>query len=444
MRRTKHVLFAFSPYTYKAVEAYLNRQAARGWALERIGPFEQLARFRRTDRTDLRCCTDLLPYRRGKKGRAKVEEYLALCREGGWELVDRRGALGVFVNRPGTDPAPIQTDREAERAHYRQVRRNSLFWVLIPLLIDLIYWIFLLWTGWRSGGGEWIEGLPLSLYVSWPRNWALIGLAAMLPLLAIPALLRLGGLAWSWVRAWRDSDIPTPAPWVMWGSALVNTAVLVALWIVLVVVTMEAIKQGVISCFLGMFIGGVCLIGHAPAVERMTSHPGEAWRMRGRGIAFAALAAVVIVLTLTVGGGGDQTGIGPAGRYDQVDIRLDQRVEQEYGPGIDSVTAVRYDCWNEALAERVADTLRLEAEMPERVVYQGVTLISDYRCEELAPVDFSWADEAWMGNWIDTGLFEGEGQVLIARRGLVILYLSAPMELTGNDVLRAFREQLEG
>ena len=40
----------------------------------------------------------------------------------------------------------------------------------------------------------------------------------------------------------------------MWGSALVNTAVLVVLWIVLVVVTMEAIKQGVISCFLGMFI----------------------------------------------------------------------------------------------------------------------------------------------------------------------------------------------
>ena len=51
MRQTKHVLFAFSPYTYKAVEAYLNRQAARGWALERIGPFEQLARFRRTDRS---------------------------------------------------------------------------------------------------------------------------------------------------------------------------------------------------------------------------------------------------------------------------------------------------------------------------------------------------------------------------------------------------------
>ena len=66
------------------------------------------------------------------------------------------------------------------------------------------------------------------------------------------------------------------------------------------------------------------------------------------------------------------------------------------------------------------------------------------RCEELAPIDFSWADEAWMGNWIDTGLFEGEGQVLIARRGLVILYLFAPMELTGNDVLRAFREQLKG
>ena len=32
MRKTKHALFAFSSYTYKAVEAYLNRQAARGWA----------------------------------------------------------------------------------------------------------------------------------------------------------------------------------------------------------------------------------------------------------------------------------------------------------------------------------------------------------------------------------------------------------------------------
>ena len=119
-------------------------------------------------------------------------------------------------------------------------------------------------------------------------------------------------------------------------------------------------------------------------------------------------------------------------------------MEQEYGPGIDGVTAVRYDCWNQALAERVADTLRLEAEMPERVVYRGGTLISDYRCEELAPMDFPWAQEAWLGNWTDAGLLGGEGQVLIARRGAVVLYLSAPMELMRADVLRAFQEQLEG
>lgn len=68
MRQTKHVLFAFSPYTYKAVEKYLNDQAVKGWELERIGRFEQLARFRRTHREDLRYCTDLLPYRWGKRG----------------------------------------------------------------------------------------------------------------------------------------------------------------------------------------------------------------------------------------------------------------------------------------------------------------------------------------------------------------------------------------
>ena len=443
MRQTKHVLFAFSPYTYKAVEIYLNRQAAKGWALERIGPFEQLARFRRTDRTDLRYCTDLLPYRRGKKGRAKVEEYLTLCREGGWELADRRGALGVFVNRPGADPAPIQTDREAERAHYRQVRRNSLFWVLLPLAIVLAYWLFALAVAQLSGGTAWREGIPLRIFFGWPRNWALVVWAAVLPLLVLPAMARLGGLAWSWVRTLRDGDIPTPAPWAMWGSAVVNITVLVLLCIALAVVCVEAVKQGNIAYFVGVLIGSVWLIGHSLTVERLTSHPWEAKGMRSRGIAFAALAAAVLVLTLTVGGRGDQTGIGPAGRYGQVDIRLDQTVEQEYGPGIDGVTATRYDCWNQALAERVVDTLWLEAVTPERVVYRGGTLISDYRCEEPVPMDFPWADEAWLGDWTDAGLFGDEGQVLIARRAAVVLYLSAPMELTRADVLRAFQEQLE-
>lgn len=443
MRRTKRALFTFPPYAYKAVERYLNRQAAKGWALEKIGAFG-LARFRRTDREDLRYCADLLPYRRGKKGRAGVEEYLALCREGGWTLVDRQGALGVFASRPGADPAPIQTDPEAERAHYRQVRRNSLFWAAVPLVLALAWWLFALAVAQLSGGTAWREGLLLRICLSWPRNWVLVAWAAVLPLLLLPALARLGGLAWSWVRARRDGDIPTPAPWAMWAGAAVNLTALALLCIALAVVCAQAVQQGNISYFLGLLIGSVCLVARSLILEQTASHPWEARRMRSRGIAFAALSAAVILLALTVGGGGDRTGVGPAGRYDQVDIRLDPRVEQEDGPGIDGVTAARYDCWSEAVAARVADTLRLEAEMPERVVYRGELLLRDYRCQTLAPMDVPWADEAWLGGWTDAGLLGGEGQALVVRRGAVVLYLSAPMELARPDVLEALRGQLEG
>ena len=53
MRKTKHVLFTFSPYEYKGVEGYLNEQAERGWELVKVGSI--LAKFRRTQRTALWC-----------------------------------------------------------------------------------------------------------------------------------------------------------------------------------------------------------------------------------------------------------------------------------------------------------------------------------------------------------------------------------------------------
>ena len=67
MKQTKRVLFTFSPYEYKGVEVYLNSLAARGWELVKVGSV--LASFRRTQRTDLTYCTDLLTYRRRQGGR---------------------------------------------------------------------------------------------------------------------------------------------------------------------------------------------------------------------------------------------------------------------------------------------------------------------------------------------------------------------------------------
>ena len=111
MRKTKHVLFTFSPYEYKGVEAYLNSQAARGWELENVNPLG-VARFRRAQRADLRYCTDLLSYRRRREGRQAEREYLELCRGGGLGAggpVGEHGAVrlparqrsGPHPDRPG-------------------------------------------------------------------------------------------------------------------------------------------------------------------------------------------------------------------------------------------------------------------------------------------------------------------------------------------------------
>ena len=152
MKQTKRVLFTFSPYEYKGVEVYLNSLAARGWELVKVGSV--LASFRRTQRTDLTYCTDLLTYRRRQGGREAQREYLALCREGGWELVDRRGSMGLFASLPGTNPAPIQTDRDTEWYHYKRAYRNSLFWAVAAILPMLCLVLIILLAGGLATAGE--------------------------------------------------------------------------------------------------------------------------------------------------------------------------------------------------------------------------------------------------------------------------------------------------
>ena len=57
MRRKKYTLFNFCTGDFKGVEQYLNRQAAKGWKLDKVGVL--LGRFIWAERDDLRWCVDL-------------------------------------------------------------------------------------------------------------------------------------------------------------------------------------------------------------------------------------------------------------------------------------------------------------------------------------------------------------------------------------------------
>lgn len=120
----------------KALEADLSRRAEAGWALQWL--IAGLACFRRTDRRDLRYCVELKP-----RASEEDEDYLTLCADAGWELAEETSVFRIFASRPGTCPAPLQTDaaldfQENWRTVLREARANALYLPMV-FLIDLLF-----------------------------------------------------------------------------------------------------------------------------------------------------------------------------------------------------------------------------------------------------------------------------------------------------------------
>lgn len=128
--RRKYGLLWFAPMDCKVIQDWLDREAAKGWELERAGLL--LARFRRTGRTDLRCCVDLT-------GRMD-EDYLLFCDGAGWERVLGLNHLNIFKNKPGTDPAPIHTEPVLELEAFRRQHMGAELFTLF----NLPFWLMLI------------------------------------------------------------------------------------------------------------------------------------------------------------------------------------------------------------------------------------------------------------------------------------------------------------
>ena len=128
--RRKYGLLWFAPMDCKVIQDWLDREAAKGWELERAGLL--LARFRRTGRTDLRCCVDLT-------GRMD-EDYLLFCDGAGWERVLGLNHLNIFKNKPGTDPAPIHTEPVLELEAFRRQHMGA----ELITLFNLPFWLMLI------------------------------------------------------------------------------------------------------------------------------------------------------------------------------------------------------------------------------------------------------------------------------------------------------------
>lgn len=127
--------FRYAAEDVKAAQAELDRMADQGWELEELGLL--CAKFRRAEQPR-RCWVESS---RWKSVRRKDEnsraEYLELCDEAGWELVEESRDLFYFRGKKGAHPAPIQTDGTVE---WESVLRKALWDRAYNLIFLTLFW----------------------------------------------------------------------------------------------------------------------------------------------------------------------------------------------------------------------------------------------------------------------------------------------------------------
>ena len=192
--------FRYTAEDAKAAQAELDELADGGWELAELGIFT--ATFHPSEEPR-RCWVEPARWKSSsrKDGQAR-EDYLALCAQAGWDLLDEAGGLFYFQARPGTHPVPIQTDGSME---WEEVLKKSLWNQAYTFFYLVIYWV-----AWSAG----------RYFLDRPRLWEVFfsngAMAAQLLLLVWVALeLFLGLRVVRYRRKCRkaaETGAPMPVP----------------------------------------------------------------------------------------------------------------------------------------------------------------------------------------------------------------------------------------
>lgn len=123
--------FGFFPYeamNYKAAQRWLDRKAEQGWGLRHVY-LGCIARFQRQEKPRHFVDLDIRGF-----DEETDPDYLQLCTDAGWELVQTLRGMLLFRSVPGKSPAPIQTDGEIEWERFWGKYRPRVWPVLLTLL----------------------------------------------------------------------------------------------------------------------------------------------------------------------------------------------------------------------------------------------------------------------------------------------------------------------
>ena len=138
MKQKKTLFFGFQACDVHAAQEWLEEQYAKGWELVKlkIGFMGlSLAQFRPRSE-EFKYCVDVATS--SYRSFDARDEYLNLCADAGWTLIDSNGGLFVFRSAPGADPAPIHTDFPLEG---RRFWKEALFPNLITGVVCVAIFI---------------------------------------------------------------------------------------------------------------------------------------------------------------------------------------------------------------------------------------------------------------------------------------------------------------
>lgn len=241
MRKTKYCIAQFTFYDRTGIQEFLEKQARKGWVLEKLGNFTW--KFRRSEPKELHYAVTYFPkasiFDPGPS--ASQERLREFCAHAGWELVGTTAQMQIFSS-DAEDPVPIETDPELELENIHKSMKKGLFpGYFLLLAVSLLNLFRFFWQLWDSPLGTLSSNLTL-----------FTGFSQII--LTLICALEIGGY-FLWRRAARKA-LETDGSFVRtWGF---RTAELGLLWAEVAVLALVLASVG--GKTVAMYLCGVALL----------------------------------------------------------------------------------------------------------------------------------------------------------------------------------------
>lgn len=144
MRKHKYMVAQFTFYDRTGIQSLLEKQAAKGWLLDKITNFYW--RFRRIEPRKIHFAVTYFPQATqfDPEPPEQLQRLQEFCEHAGWVMVGSAAQMQIFYNM-AEDPIPIETDAVLELENIEaSVKKNYLptyFILLINALVQAVAWI---------------------------------------------------------------------------------------------------------------------------------------------------------------------------------------------------------------------------------------------------------------------------------------------------------------